>query len=118
MTDKNIRWFLYGGIIYRYELKGDRPGNNGRFCRYGWAGGLIMPEKMFHSKGKALFWNNFEPMHYENAKAKGNSIDFGIAGKRYIVCKCLICASEDQVGYGIMDASTSRRVDRERHGRV
>lgn len=95
----------------RGELRDDRPGNNGRFCRYGWVVGLIMPPKMFHSKGGALFWNNLEPMHYENAKAKGDSVSFFIVGTRYMVCKCSICSFRDQVGYGIIDASASRRMD-------
>lgn len=65
----------------------------------------------FHSKGEALFWNNLEPMHYENAKAKGDSISSVIAEIHYVACKCSICASKDQLDYGIMDASTSHRVD-------
>ena len=104
-------WIYHDDYGKRGKLRDERPSNNGRFCRYGWVVGLIMPAKMFHSKDEALFWNNLEPMHYENAKAKGDSISFVIAGTRYMVCKCSICASKDQLGYGIMDASTSRRVD-------
>lgn len=71
-----------------------------------------MPAKMFQNKDKALLWNNIEPMHYENAKAKGNLVSFVIAGKRYSVERCPVCADKGEVGYGITDASTFRRVDR------
>ena len=96
----------------RGELRDNRPGNNnGHFYRYGWVVDLILPIKASKDKSEALFWDNLEPMNYGNAKAKGKRTDFFIRGKRFLVVKCPVCSSMDKMGYGIMDASTSRRVD-------
>ena len=114
----------FGAWMYREDygkrgkLRDNRPGNFGRFYSYGWVVDLILPADMFQGKAGALFWNNLEPMHYVNAKAKGDRTRFVIGNKKYLVVKCSICAAKDQVGYGIRDTSTLRRVDwKSRKGR-
>ena len=104
-------WMCREDYGKRGELRNDRPGGLDHFYYYGWVVDFILPIKAFKDKSEALFWDNLEPMHYGNAKAKGKRTDFFIRGKRFLVVKCPACSSLDQVGYGILDASTSRRVD-------
>ena len=93
----------FGAWMYREDygkrgkLRDNRPGSLGRFYSYGWVVDLILPTDMFQGKAGALFWNNLEPMHYVNAKAKGDRTRFVIGNKKYLVVKCSICAAKDQV---------------------
>ena len=105
-------WMYREDYGKRGELRDNRPGNNdGHFYRYGWVVDLILPIMAFIDKSEALLWDNLEPMNYGNAKAKGKRTDFLIMGKRFLVVKYPVCSSMNQMGYGIMEASSSCRVD-------
>lgn len=106
----------FGTWIYKNDY-GDterlriRPNGTGRKYNYGWEVDHIKPKSKFSDESKADFYNNYEPMHYQNNRKKGDDIVFTINEVEYQVVKCNICEKHQLMGYGIAVKKTGKRVD-------
>lgn len=115
---KNNLWQLdcFGIWMYRddygdTEKKRVRPNGDGKLHTYGWEIDHIRPKDSYSLELDADFYNNYEPMHWENNREKSNNYPhFFIGDKQYRVVRCNVCYSCGFRGYGIINES-GKRVD-------
>ena len=112
----NKKWAIdcYGTWICREDY-GDtttlRTGSDGKRYNYGWEIDHIRPKSSYKNENDADFYNNYEPVHWENNREKSNNYpEFYIDSKKYKVVRCSLCNEAGYKGYGIVDAN-GRRVD-------
>lgn len=113
---KNHPWQLdcFGVWMYRddygdTEKKRIRPNGDGRLHTYGWEIDHIRPKDSFNYESEANFYNNYEPVHWENNREKSNNYPhFNIKNKQYRVVRCSVCRSNGFNGYGIINELDDR----------
>ena len=111
-------WALdcFGVWMYRKDynnpdqLRNDRPKGSGEQFNYGWTVVEIKPNTNFNPD-QVNFWNNIEPMHLANAKAKDNKERFVLGDVEYSVVKCEVCSAKGLEGYGIKNEKKGERID-------
>ena len=91
------------------KTRNDRPGGTGKYFSYGWEIDHIRPKSNFKNEKDADLLNNYEPMHWENNRTKGDSYPyFEINKSQFRVVRCEICSSYGIKGYGIQNSSGTR----------
>lgn len=114
----NNKWQVdcFGVWMYRddygdVDTKRARPNGDGKKYSYGWEIDHIRPKSDFDNESNANFKNNYEPMHWQNNRDKGDQYpQFFIDNKKYIVVKCSICKNHSLRGYGI-ENDEGKRID-------
>lgn len=106
----------FGTWIYKKDY-GDtetiriRPDGTGKKYNYGWEIDHINPKSKYADEKKADFNNNYEPMHYQNNRTKGDNTVFTVNEVEYKVVECDICKNHNLQGYGIANKKTGVRID-------
>ena len=111
------KWALdcFGTWIYRDDYgdtekkRNNRPGSDGKYYSYGWEIDHIRPKNDFEKNSNPDLNNNYEPMHWENNRAKTDQYPcFNIGDVQYRVVLCDICSRHGLLGYGITNPAGIR----------
>lgn len=115
---ENSLWVqdCFGTWIYKYDYADyetfrKRPGGSDKKFNYAWEVDHIRPQSDFKSNENPDFYNNYELMHYQNNRKKGNNLEFQINNRDYKIVECEICREHGTLGYGIEDVALKKRVD-------
>lgn len=112
----NNKWQVdcFGIWMYRDDYgeiskKRMRPGGDGHLHTYGWEIDHIRPKSSFDDESDANFYNNYEPMHFENNREKSDNYPHFIVNEhQYRVVKCDLCGKNGFKGYGIINEKDER----------